>query len=155
VSRRGSRGASGIRAFHRLPRMGDNVRRMRADDGPSGVDLPAAGDTAVMLRPDLLAERSFPSCVRARSIVEEARDLPLAGPRNPGEPRARERERRRRTYRVRDDAREPVCSDRRRLLPDTHNRHRCGSACRNHARRPAPTFATVALPRVERRELIT
>jgi len=65
-------------------------------------------------------------------IVEEAREPPPAGPRNPGEPRARERERRRRTYRVRDDARGPDRSGTRRLRAGSLNRNN-GSARRNHA----------------------
>ena len=86
-------------------------------------------------------------------IVEEAREPPPAGPRNPGEPRARERERRRRTYRVRDDARDPVRSGTHRLRPGTHNLHRSDSARRSHAPRSAPRSPTVALPRTEREEL--
>jgi len=85
-------------------------------------------------------------------IVEEAREPPPAGPRNPGEPRARERERRRRTYRVRDDARGPDRSGTRRLRAGSLNRNN-GSARRNHAPRSVPTFAHVVPPRIERREL--
>ena len=86
--------------------------------------LPVPGNPAAMLGPDLLAERSSPCGARARSkIVEEAREPPPAGPRIPGEPRARERERRRRTYRVRDDARGPDRSGTRRLRAGSLNRN--------------------------------
>ena len=116
--------------------------------------LPVSGNPAAMLGPDLLAERSSPCGARARSkIVEEAREPPPAGPRIPGEPRARERERRRRTYRVRDDARGPARSGTCRLRTGSLNRNRNGSARGNLAPRPVPTFANAALPRIERREL--
>ena len=114
---------------------------------------PVRGMPAAMLGADLLAERSSPCGARARSKNhEEAREPPPAGPRIPGEPRARERERRRRTYRVRDDARGPDRRGTRRLRAGSLNRNN-GSARRNHAPRPVPTFAHIAPPRIERREL--
>ena len=85
--------------------------------------LPVPADPAAMLGHRSARRAQLP--MRRPSeihIVEEAREPPPAGPRIPGEPRARERERRRRTYRVRDDARGPDRSGTRRLRPGTLNR---------------------------------
>ncbi len=89
VSRSRSPGASAIRAFHRLPQMGDNVRRRRAISAPDFASLPACGDPAAMLATDLLAERSFPCGARARSTSSRRRAN--RRPPGPGTPESRER----------------------------------------------------------------
>ena len=83
---------------------------------------------------DLLAERSFtrrrPSEIH---IVEEAREPPPAGPRNPGEPRARNAsagEGRIGCAMTRAARRAAVPTD---LLLGTQNLHRCGSVRRSRA----------------------
>jgi hypothetical protein len=107
-----------------------------------------------MLAGDLLAGRGLFKRQPSEIHDEEAREPPPAGPRTLRRAASAERERRRRTYRVREDARDRVRSGDHRERPGSHNLHRSGSGRWNHAPHPIAIAALAAPPLFARRERI-